>query len=189
MRYAAFCAALCAGSIAFAEPSAQPFQKTYGDAVPFSGAIQFCDSYPQECVPQGTTERLVATKELFELLAGINRDVNKTIEGTVEREEWWSIPANGKGDCEDIAILKRHILIRLGLPSGALLLAVVRDEDQNGHALLIVRTTVGDFALDNKIMEVVPWHALPYRWLQRQSIHDPRLWRMLEAPVTASARK
>ena len=42
--------------------------------------------------------------------------------------DYWTLPTDGKGDCEDYALLKRHELIRLGWPSSALLMTIVKDE-------------------------------------------------------------
>jgi predicted transglutaminase-like cysteine proteinase len=76
--------------------------------------------------------------------------------GVIER---WTYPDLGMGDCEDYVLLKRRKLMELGWPQSALLITVVRDENGEGHAILTVRTTRGDYILDN-----------------RQSGKDPRQW-------------
>jgi hypothetical protein len=38
------------------------------------------------------------------------------------KEDVWSLPATGRGDCEDFALMKRKLLIERGWPSSALLL-------------------------------------------------------------------
>ena len=72
--------------------------------------------------------------------------------------------------------MKRHELLKLGWPSSALLMTVVSDEKGEGHAVLTVRTTAGDFILDNKVDEVRIWNEAPYRFLVRESSLNPRVW-------------
>ena len=94
--------------------------------------------------------------------------------------DYWSLPTDGKGDCEDYALLKRHKLIMLGWPSAALLMTVVRDTKGEGHAVLTARTTGGDFILDNKSNEVRLWNQTSYEFLMRQSYLNPRAWIALD---------
>ncbi len=86
---------------------------------------------------------------------------------------------DGRGDCEDYALLKRHELMRLGWPSSALLITVVRDERGEGHAVLTARTAGGDLILDNKVNEVRLWSSTPYQFLLRQSWANPQAWMSL----------
>jgi predicted transglutaminase-like cysteine proteinase len=41
-------------------------------------------------------------------------------------------------------------------------MVVVQDETGQGHAVLAVRTDLGDFILDNKKDQVLPWHRTGY---------------------------
>ncbi|MGI9406916.1 MAG: transglutaminase-like cysteine peptidase, partial [Hyphomicrobiaceae bacterium] len=77
---------------------------------------------------------------------------------------------------EDYVLLKRRMLMQRGWPASALLITVVRDEFGDGHAILTARTTSGDFILDNRLDEVVAWHALPYDFIKRQSAVNPMYW-------------
>ena len=95
--------------------------------------------------------------------------------------EYWTLPTDGKGDCEDYALLKRHELIRLGWPSSALLMTVVMDEIFEGHAVLTVRTTAGDFILDNKVNDVRLCSNTSYQYLLRQSYSNPQAWVFLNS--------
>jgi predicted transglutaminase-like cysteine proteinase len=94
--------------------------------------------------------------------------------------DFWTLPTDGKGDCEDYALLKRHELIQRGWPSSALLMTVVTDETGKGHAVLTARTSAGDFILDNKADEIRAWNKTPYRFLLRQSYLNPRVWMDLD---------
>jgi predicted transglutaminase-like cysteine proteinase len=70
----------------------------------------------------------------------VNKDVKPMTD--VEQygvEDYWPIPTSGRGDCEDYALLKRQTLMRMGRPASALLMTVVRDENYQGHAVLMVR--------------------------------------------------
>jgi len=96
----------------------------------------------------------------------------------------WTLPTT-RGDCEDYQLLKRHRLMQSGWPSGALLMTVVRDEKNEGHAVLTARTTQGDFILDNKIDIVRLWNQTPYHYVMRQSYMDPKVWVSLD-PSDAS---
>jgi predicted transglutaminase-like cysteine proteinase len=75
-----------------------------------------------------------------------------------------------------------------GWPASSLLMTVVRDEKNEGHAILTARTTQGDFVLDNKNEEVRLWTQTPYHYVMRQSYINPRVWVSLDASdATASA--
>ena len=55
----------------------------------------------------------------LEELDEVNRRVNQTIRPQTDIEhygieDYWTIPKDGKGDCEDYALLKRHLLISMG---------------------------------------------------------------------------
>jgi predicted transglutaminase-like cysteine proteinase len=92
------------------------------------------------------------------------------------RAEYWTIPTDGYGDCEDYALAKRRDLIKLGFPEGALRLAVVRTQERAGHAVLTITTDRGDFVLDNLTSAVLSWTDTPYSWIARQSGADPWKW-------------
>jgi predicted transglutaminase-like cysteine proteinase len=84
------------------------------------------------------------------------------------------------------------MLIKAGWPRSALLITVVRDKKGAGHAVLTVRTTRGEFVLDNQEALVLPWEESGYRFVKRQSQSDPNTWVTLGephvAPSTVSAR-
>ncbi|HXF54383.1 MAG TPA: transglutaminase-like cysteine peptidase [Hyphomicrobiaceae bacterium] len=178
-----------------------PFMRVYSSAYPPYGFVQFCRRSPEECVAGLLTEsRIAATPARLSELDEINRAVNRAIAPATDLDlygvqEYWTLPAD-RGDCEDYAILKRHLLIARGWPAGALLLTVVRDEIGEGHAVLTVRTTQGDFVLDNKRPEIRIWHKTGYQFVMRQSYVDPKAWLSLEpndaygpAPLTGMPRE
>jgi predicted transglutaminase-like cysteine proteinase len=62
-----------------------------------------------------------------------------------------------------------------GFPRQALLMTIVRDHNDQGHAILTVRTNSGDFILDNLTDEIRPWEATGFRFVKRQSQEDPNV--------------
>ena len=90
--------------------------------------------------------------------------------------ERWSYPDDGYGDCEDYVLLKRAMLMRLGFPRGALLVTVVRNQKNQGHAVLTVTTDKGDYVLDNQNHNIVLWSETGYRFIKRQSQANPNVW-------------
>jgi predicted transglutaminase-like cysteine proteinase len=161
------------------------FMRIYGNAQPPYGFVRFCDGEPEECAGGDANDaRYDATPEGLIELDQVNRAINKAIEPATDLEvygvnELWTLP-DVKGDCEDFALLKRHTLMARGWPASSLLLTVVRDEKNEGHAILTARTTQGDFVLDNKTDEVRLWNQTPYHFVMRQSYINPRVWVSLD---------
>jgi predicted transglutaminase-like cysteine proteinase len=161
------------------------YMRVYGPALPPYGYVRFCSAFPAEC-KRGPLEdgRIAATTERLAELDAINRQVNATVKPATDLEiygevERWTLPTD-RGDCEDYALLKRHILMRKGWPASALLMTVVRDEKGEGHAILTARTSKGDYVLDNKTDELKLWSATPYAYVMRQSYIDPNVWLSLD---------
>jgi predicted transglutaminase-like cysteine proteinase len=77
-------------------------------------------------------------------------------------------------------LLKRQRLMQAGWPASALLVTVVMDEKNEGHAVLTARTAHGDFILDNKTDEVKLWSKTGYRFVMRQSYLNARIWMSLD---------
>jgi predicted transglutaminase-like cysteine proteinase len=144
-----------------------------------------CPERPDECVPGRFDDaRVQVGPERMRELDAINRKVNAEIIAATDLDiygenERWTLPKT-RGDCEDYALLKRHLLIKQGWPVGALLMTVVRDETGEGHAVLTVRTAHGDLILDNKFDDIKPWHQVRYTFLMRQSYIDPKVWVSLD---------
>ena len=161
------------------------FLRIHGVTQPPHGFVDFCLRDPKTCSEGQTddTQRPGHAARLAELTR-INRHVNASIEPATDlevygRTEHWALPV-ARGDCEDYALLKRHNLIAAGWPGSALLMTVVLDEKGEGHAVLTVRTSDGDFVLDNKTDEIKVWNKTPYHFVMRQSYLDPRVWMSLD---------
>ena len=173
------------------EDSKSNVMRAFGPTDPPYAFWRFCDEFPEECAKRRTVEgRIDTTIEQYETLTEVNLGVNRIIEPVTDLElygvsDYWTLPRNGKGDCEDYALLKRHLLIQAGWPPSALLVTVVRDEKMEGHAVLTARTGKGDFILDNKTDEIRLWNRTPYRFVMRQSYLDPRAWVALDPAQSA----
>ncbi|VTZ26911.1 Predicted transglutaminase-like cysteine proteinase (fragment) [Methylocella tundrae] len=107
-----------------------------------------------------------------------------------DMEHWgvvdqWDYPTDGKGDCEDFALMKRKILLEEGFPRQALLMTVVKDSSNEGHAVLTIKMSDGDFVLDNLSGEMKPWDKTGYRFVKRQSQSDQNVWVQLGDPTPA----
>jgi len=158
------------------------------------GHAEFCKTHRAECEPNAVIVPAVDLSEatwsqLLTVNATVNRDVLPvTDEDLYNVAEFWTYP-NGYGDCEDIALEKRRDLIAAGWPASTLLMAVVRERNGDGHAVLMVRTDRGDLVLDNQEGEVRVWNETPYHYIKRQSQADAGKWvDMVDArPVIVAA--
>ncbi len=165
-------------------------EETGPTTVPY-GWVDFCNRYAGECdVPALEPADVVLTPAALKDLEKINRSVNASITSVTDTEHWgvvdrWDLPMDGKGDCEDFALLKRKMLMEHGYPRQALLMTVVKDHAGEGHAVLTVKTNKGDFALDNLSDKVVRWDDTGYRFVKRQSQQDPNRWVSLGVPTAA----
>lgn len=149
-------------------------------SVPY-GWLQFCKVHPEECRANKNAPTKVRLDSNLKLMRQVSAHVNKDIkmEADIDRygeEDVWSYPSNGRGDCEDMALLKRRILIKKGFAPEALSLALVKDKNKGGHIVLIVRTDQGDYAIDNLTNDVKPWHRTGYRFVKYQSWKHPDVW-------------
>src|SRR5581483_5048680 len=99
--------------------------------------------------------------------------------------EDWTYPTEHLCDSDDYVLLNQRLLIERGWPESTLLITVVRDENNEGHAVLTVRTDKGDFVLDNKRNEILRFADTPYTYIKRQSERNPLVWISLLPPETA----
>jgi len=165
------------------------------------GHFDYCDRNPADCgiipYPRGpesmSPDRWRAIREMNKAVNALY--VSKTDNEIYGLTEYWTFPSLF-ADCEDFAIAKRRILIEeFGFsPSNALLTVVRRNGGiGEGHAILTIRTSEGDYLLDNLDDEVRLWSETvePYLFLKRQSSFDASKWVAIEPEIdrtkTASA--
>ena len=116
-------------------------------SIPY-GWVEFCQRYQGECEAAGKVADVNLTEGSLREIRQVNAFVNHAVEPVSDMEHWgvvdrWDLPMDGKGDCEDYALMKRKILIDRGYPRSALLVTVVRDAQNEGHAILTVKTNGG----------------------------------------------
>jgi predicted transglutaminase-like cysteine proteinase len=187
----ALAVALLAGVPAGAAQAEQLAARTRGAASAPPAFLSFCAKHPAECRRSGAvTRQVVLTAERRRDLYEVNGRVNSAISEISDqahhgREDVWSIPTDGQGDCEDFALLKRKQLIERGWPSSALLIAVVATPAGEGHAVLMAATSEGDFVLDNKTSRVLPWTQTGYLFFTRMSQANPRAWEAIDSGTIA----
>lgn len=190
--------ALLAGTSPSLAKAEQLAARTHGPASPPPAFLEFCARSPAECRRSGAlTRQVVLTPERQRDLQEVNARVNSAISEISDREhhgreDVWSIPTDGQGDCEDFALLKRKLLIERGWPSSVLLIAVVGTPAGEGHAVLMATTSDGDLVLDNKTSRVLPWIQTGYLFFTRMSQANPRAWEAIDGgsmAVTAATRR
>jgi predicted transglutaminase-like cysteine proteinase len=154
-----------------------------------SGYVAFCARQPAECADApGKPDFLVLNPDIWRALQQTNSAFNAAIrpeEDAVHygRADYWTIPTDGYGDCEDYALAKRKALVEAGFSPRALRIAVARSKEGEAHAVLTVATDRGDYVLDNLIDAVLPWKQTNLGWIARQ-MPDGAQWASLSEDRT-----
>jgi len=176
--------ATCAAAILIAMTgiagAASSFMPSGGRTTQPIGHYELCRRVPQECATSAKVQPVEMTRKLWGELIDVNTSVNTLITPRTDlemwgKEEYWSYP-DSEGDCEDYVLEKRHQLIQRGIPAGNLLITVVRQPNGDGHAVLTVRTSMGDFVLDNLEQRILAWTDTDYSFLKRQSERHAGAW-------------
>jgi predicted transglutaminase-like cysteine proteinase len=167
-------------------PSAEGVQLVEtGPALAPMGHVIYCLKTPSECESKRSSSSTIAFEaKISKLLARVNSRVNNSIIPVRDTGEWpgkdnWTNNPK-RGDCEDFALTKQHELLKMGLPSSALRLAFARTERGEGHVVLVVRTTNGDYVLDNLKSEVLSLFESNLIWESMQSGENPKLWQKVQ---------
>ncbi len=146
------------------------------------GHYDFCRANPGECSIRPTNLAPATMTDAFmRKLTSVTVEVNAAVKPMSDydiygRDEVWAYPDKGVGDCEDYVLEKRRDLNRLGVSLADLLITVVRKPDGEGHAVLTVRTSLGEFILDNLESRVLTWTDTDYTYLKRQSDQNSGVW-------------
>lgn len=123
---------------------------------------------------QAAGGRVALTADKMALLQQINSHVNSTVTEVSDMELYgkadvWALPRNGKGDCEDFALLKRKMLVERGWPASSLSITVGATSYGEAHAWLTVATDRGDYVLDNLTSSIVTTQQTGHRSFSRQA--------------------
>jgi predicted transglutaminase-like cysteine proteinase len=125
---------------------------------------------------------LTLTPRLETFLTEINVYWNHRLTWTSDevlygRPEYWSVPAETQGDCEDYALAKYGQLRRLGVPGGALSMIYGKLKSTGeGHAVLSVRTDRGLFVLGSNEDAVLPLASSEISPILIEDSIDPGIW-------------
>ncbi|WP_181708409.1 transglutaminase-like cysteine peptidase [Chthonobacter rhizosphaerae] len=167
-----------------AEPASEPF-----------GHSMFCRRVPSLCTvrpgqrPADADGALVLDHPAMDMISRVHRVVNRAIRPQAERvgaPDHWKV-GGVSGDCEDYALAKRELLVRLGVPSRALRLATGHLRNGEYHAVLLVRTDRGDLVLDNLNRDVRAAERSGLRFDMIQDGDDPRVFRRVRPAAEARA--
>lgn len=185
---------LCGCTTTGTMPAATTMPKAAVPAPAPAGFLSFCMRFAAQCEAAPGAPSIVALNDqTWRTLSSVNRDINDSIwpeedEAHYGRAEYWTIPTDGYGDCDDYAVTKRKALIDRGFPGPSLRLAVVLDSHAERHAVLTVATDKGDLVLDNQRSDIVSWNNTGFTWIERQDAANPRNWVFIRpAVVTAQA--
>jgi predicted transglutaminase-like cysteine proteinase len=180
-------AAAIAASVvpATSAPAASAFMQVGSVTSQPIGHYQYCQLNVDDCnFKSGSATAPEVTDYGWNLVRSVNADVNRRIVPITDqelygRDEVWTVPTVA-GDCEDFVLLKRKMLMEKGFPENALLITVVRKPDGEGHAVLTMRTSKGDYVLDNLDNVIKLWTDTPYSYLKRQATFNSGRWVTIE---------
>ena len=150
-----------------------------------SGYVGYCNRNPQDCaLHPGQPDRIALSAELWAKLQKVNLVVNAAVRPEADQEhygvaDYWTVPEDGAGDCEDYVLAKRKMLVLLGVPEPALRITVVLDHGTVRHAVLTVATDRGDLVLDSLKDEILATGQADYVWVERQDRDSNTGWAAL----------
>lgn len=133
----------------------------------------FCAKHRNECAGGGSSQ-VTMTPNLMAALKQVNSHVNRSIRPARDTADVWELNPTS-GDCEDYVLSKRSALIRQGVSAGALRIAYTHTRSGAPHAVLIVRTSEGDYVLDNLNNTVKTLRASGYN-IRSMSSPNPTRW-------------
>ncbi|MBB4145927.1 transglutaminase-like cysteine peptidase [Rhizobium rhizoryzae] len=155
--------------IQVAQPTLAPF-----------GFVSYCVKNQDDCKPTEGPRSVEWSHAKMRELRKINYQINQAIQPINDDDGNDTWQANvSKGDCEDFVLTKRKELISRGWPAAALHIAVAYTPDNQGHAVLIVRTSNGDLVLDNRTNAINPWNNTDLKWVMIQSSENPLFWNQI----------
>jgi predicted transglutaminase-like cysteine proteinase len=148
--------------------------------------LDFCERFPDQCGrPKAVSYQVTLTDSALQLIGLVNTGMNHAIQPEEDwkhygKDEVWTIPVDGYGDCDDYVLVKRKALINLGVPESALRIALVYTKGLTRHALLTVVTDKGNYVLDNLTDEIRSWERTPYIWIKWQDPKSKSGWATLK---------
>lgn len=135
--------------------------------------MYFCAKNRNECAGGGSS-RVTMSPNLMAVLKQVNSHVNRSIRPVADNSDTWTLNPTS-GDCEDYVLSKRSALIRAGVSAGSLRIAFTHTRSGAPHAVLVVRTSEGDYVLDNLNSTVKTLRASGYN-IRSMSTANPNSW-------------
>lgn len=138
--------------------------------------MMLCLKVPDQCRSDNQASTAYSV-DLIKTISRINNNINNSMIAQLDQGDTWQIGGR-TGDCEDFALTKRRDLIKAGVAAGALRMAVVKTEKGDGHAVLIVKTDLGDLVLDNRRKNIVLSQNTGYTFI-KIATENPMKWNKL----------
>ncbi|MBB4095011.1 putative transglutaminase-like cysteine proteinase [Ochrobactrum pecoris] len=147
-------------------------------SIPY-GHKEYCDRNRRDCGAHRVLPPMKMTPQRAKLLQSVSSSVNHRIKPVSDQDNYgkrdhWTMPVNGKGDCEDYVLMKRAQLMARGISPSQLLITMVQGSE--AHVVLTARTDHGDYILDNLRDEVLPVEKTSYRYIKMQSPANSGQW-------------
>ncbi len=173
---------LATPAVAQSPEATQPTARSLVDAPP--AFHDSCRRYQWFCSNRTNSAKPIGQADLLDLARKINRRVNRSVSPLSDPEnygaaDYWTLPANGNGDCEDYVLQKYKLLLDAGVDSRDLSIAVVLNRQGDNHAVLVLRHSSGDLVLDSESRRIRPWNRTGYRFLAMQSGDDKTQWEVV----------
>jgi len=167
------------GSVVAGPLQAPHLSRFQSGKAPF-GFKNVCGQYPWACSSRASG-KITGDAEILAIARKVNSSVNRKIRQVSDQaqfgvKERWTLPTSGKGDCEDIVLMKLKKLIDAGVAPKRLFMAQVLPRRFEQHVVLIVRTKKGDYVLDSLTSRVKTWRQTGYTFLKMQNPGNARKW-------------
>lgn len=179
-------AGMLAGSMGLAK-AAQRLSAGAVTSIPY-GHLDFCKRNPGQCGAHRIMPPMTLTGARWRQLERVNQSVNATIKPKSDQDvygkrDYWTIPANRVGDCEDYVLMKRARLLSLGFNASQLLITMVRNRGE-AHVVLVVRMSQGDVVLDNLRNDIPPVENTGYSYVKMQAPNHAGRWVSISGRAT-----
>ncbi|WP_416408622.1 transglutaminase-like cysteine peptidase [Agrobacterium rosae] len=181
MKISVLAFALLSAATLCSNVSAGQLQATRSIAAP-EGFSSACQRYGWLCSAKAGVK--MSDSDALALVTRVNRQVNAAIRPAEDsvvygRSNYWTLPKDGRGDCEDYAMAKTKALLDAGFPASKMAMSVVLDRGGNNHAVLMVRLSDGDYILDNMTSSIKSWDRTGYTFLARQNFSNKAAWEVI----------
>lgn len=122
--------------------------------------LEFCRNDPSrtQCASEPVQVEMTEARlhQLMSAQAMVHQSTNQQPDEAFLGDRWELIEHNKQGDCEDMALTKRDILMTWGWPAGSLRPAICTIDRTGGtdsqlHAVLTVDTDAGTYVLGNLV--------------------------------------